>query len=235
MLSWLRRYRRSIFIGTITIFLLGIFVGLGGYYFTGKDNSESVAVVGNSKIPYSIYQARVNQYLDSVRAGLKDKELTDEMAREIRQGMLRDMIVDEILYQQAKALGLEVTEMELAFSIRNTPQFQRDGNFDQALYFQTIRRALRTTPEEYERQQRKSILGAKFKQLIFNSAKLAPSEIREEYVRENKGDKDFDKKGLEFAQALQQRRALEIINFYLKQLSSQIEIRSFLEQREQGV
>ena len=58
---------------------------------------------------------------------------------------------------------------------------------------------MRTTPEDFEQQERKRMLSGKLKQLIFTSAKLLPSELavealKEEYRRGNKGsDKDFAK------------------------------------------
>lgn len=234
MISWLRRYQRPFFVGTIAIFLIGTFVGLGGYFFTRSDVSEAVAVVGATKIPYMRYRIRVDQYLEALREG--KQEVTEESARRIKDEMLREMIVDELLSQQAEAMGLKVTDLELKLSIENTPRFQRDGRFDQALYFQAVRYGLRTTPEDFERQQRKAMLSAKIKNLIFSSAKLMPSELRDEYLRLKKGsEKDYEKQKDSFAAELQQIRALDLINAFLRSVSQGMDIRNFLEQREQGL
>ncbi len=233
MISYLRRHRRPFFVGTIAVFLLGTFVGLGGYFFSGASTAEAVAAVGGKKIPFLQYQARVDQYLDALRE--RNVEVNDSLVAEVRQGMLRDMIVDEILYLEAKKLGIRVTDGELAMSIRNTPSFQRNGAFDQGLYFQIVRYSLKTSPEEYERQQRQALAVFKLKQMIFQSAKLLPGEVLEEYKRANKGStKDFEKKKDEFVQVLQQNRALDLINFYLRQASAQMDIRSYLEERLKG-
>ena len=58
MMSFLRRYKTTLFIATIAIFLIGTFVGLGGYLFTSRDTSQSVASVGSTKIPYQDYVTR---------------------------------------------------------------------------------------------------------------------------------------------------------------------------------
>lgn len=232
MMSWFRRYQRPMFLSVIAVFLIGTFVGLGSYYFIGADHSEAVAVVDGHKIPYLQYRVRVNQYLDALRE--RETKVTEQMEREIRQGILRDMIVDELLASRAEKLGLRVSDLELRLTLEGTPAFQREGRFDQAVYFQTVRSALRMTPEQYERAQRRSLLSAKFKGVFFQGVKVLPAETRAEYARQGRPLKDFEAKKAEFAAALRQERALDAINFYLRQLSAQVDIRSYLEQRESG-
>lgn len=233
MISFLRRYRKPLFIAIIAIFLIGIFVGLGGYLFTSRDVAGAVASVGSSKIPYSRYAIRVNQYLEALRS--RGTEVSDETAKEVRQGLLRDMIVDELLTAKASEFGLVVTDAELSRDIRTTPAFQREGQFNQDLYFMAVRNVFHETPEAYEAWRRKSLLALKLKQLIFHSAKLTPAELREAYAREHKGSlQDFEAKKEEFAARAQQARALDLINYYLRQLGTQVEIRSYLDARESG-
>lgn len=233
MISFLRRYQKTLFIAVITIFLIGTFVGLGGYLFTSKDMSESVASVGAAKIPYSRFIARVNQYVDGIRG--RGADVTDEMVRQIKQEMVRDMIVDELLLVKADEYGLIVTDAELARDVRNTPAFQRNGGFSEDAYFQAVRQIFRETPQGYEETRRRTMLTSKLKQLIFQSAKLAPAELKDLYARDHKGSlKDFEKDKVSFASSAQQKRALDLINYYLRQLSTQVEVRSFLDQRESG-
>ena len=65
------------FVAIIAIFLIGIFVGLGGYLFTSRDTSQAVAQVGAVKIPYSRFVMRVNQWVETLRDQKQD--VTDEM------------------------------------------------------------------------------------------------------------------------------------------------------------
>lgn len=233
ILQTLRRHRRSLFVGMVAIFLIGIFVGLGGYMFTSRDMSEAVAVVGSTKIPYARFSARVNMYLDAMRQ--QGKDVPEAQVNDVKQAMLRDMIVDEVLYQEAGKMGIEVTDLELSAAIRSNRGFQRDGNFDPALYFQAVRQSLRMSPEDYEREQRKSMMAAKLKQLIFESSKLVPGELAEEYRRAKGSMKDFEKAGPTFGVELERTRALDMINFFLRQVSGQLDIRQFLREREQGL
>lgn len=234
MISLLRRFQRPLFIGVIAIFLIGTFVGLGGYLFTSNDTTTAVASVGDVKIPYQRYLTRVNNYIDVLRSRGAD-EVTDEMVREVKVNMLRDMIVDELLVAKGEELGLRVTDEELARDIRSSPAFQRGDRFDEETYFANVRRYYRESPQAYEEMRRKTILAGKVKQLIFLSAKLTPAELKELYAAEKKGNlKNFEKDKAAFLQRAHQLRALEIINYHLRQIGGQTEIRSYLEQREAG-
>lgn len=232
MMSFLRRHKETLIIGVFFIFLAGTFVGLGGYYFTGADNTEAVAVVGGTKLPYMRYRTRLSQYLDAMRA--QGQDISPEDEGRVKQELLREMIVDELLAQQAERMGLYVSDAELANAIQQTAPFQRDGRFDQELYFQAIRYTFKTTPEQFERTHRRSMLSAKLKALMFRMSKVLPGEVRDEYLRSGGALKDWDKRKDEFEAQLRQHRALDTVNFFLRQLSTQVEIRSFLDVREQG-
>lgn len=233
MIGLLRRYRQPLFIAVTAVFLIGIFVGLGGYFFSGADLSDTVAVVGGKKIPYSRFRNRVNQYLEMMREQRK-VEVTQAMETEVKQGMLRDMIVDELLANEAEKMGLRVSDMELSLSIQNTPAFQREGRFDQDLYFQAVRFSFKTSPEQFEADQRRAMLSAKLKSIIARSAKVSPAEIDTEWAVASRA-KGAPKKKEEFAGQLRQKRALDAINAFLRGLAASTEIRTYLDQREQGV
>ncbi len=235
MIGFLRRNRQPFIISIVIIFFIGIFVGLGGYFFTGADTTESVAIVEGAKIPYLRFSARVEQYVDALNNQKPEEPVTAQVRAQIKQEMLRDMIVNELLAQEAGRMGLYVSDTELATAIRQTPGFQRDGRFDQNLYFQSIRFRYKSSPEQFERHQRRDMLSARLKALMFRNAKVVPGELREEYLRAGAGPlKDYETMKAQFLQQLRQQRALDTINFYLKQRAANANIRTFLDQRERG-
>lgn len=234
MISLLRRYRQPLIVSMVVVFFIGIFVGLGGYFFTGADHSEAVAVVDGEKIPYFRFRNRANQYVETLRS--QGTEVTEETTARIKQDLLRDMIVDEILAQEAGKMGLRVSDGELALAIQNTPGFQRDGRFDQGLYFQSVRFQFGSNPAQFEEAQRHDMLAGKLKALMFRNAKILPGELRAEYLRAKAGPiRDFEKNKERFAGELRQRRALDTVNFFLRQRAANADIRSYLEQRERGL
>jgi hypothetical protein len=165
----------------------------------------------------------------------RNAEVPDEMVKRIKVDMLREMIIDEMLLEKAEEMGLTVTDAELARDIRATPAFQAGGEFSPEAYFRAVRSVFHETPQGYEEMRRRNLISGRLKQLIFQSAKLSPSEVQELYAKAHKGSlKGFEKDKEAFAAQAQQTRALDLINFFLRQVSSQVEVKSFLEQRESG-
>ncbi|MBI4061134.1 MAG: SurA N-terminal domain-containing protein [Elusimicrobia bacterium] len=235
MISLLRRHQKSLFVAVISVFLSGTFVGLGGLYFTSRDNDGAVARIGASKIPAQKLLLRVNQYADALRE--KGTEVDDAMMSRLKREMLQDMMVEEMLALKADELGLRVTNDELSRDIRATPAFQRGGQFDQDAYFQQVRSIFRETPQEYERSRRKSIKSGRLKQLLYRMSKAPPSEVDAVYAQAVKSapKKDAAKITKEaVAQNLQQQRAVELINQCLRQISTQIEHQQWFERVEGG-
>lgn len=217
MISFLRRHQKSIFYAVLAVFLSGIFVGLGGYWFTSRDNDGVVARVGENKITASRFSARVNQFADMLRE--RGTELTDETLGRLRREVVNDMVVEEILAGQAEQLGIVITSQELARDIQSTPAFQRGGRFDQDAYFMQVRQLFRESPQQYEIHRRRALQAARVKQLVFRMAKVAPQEAREAYAADKKGNmKDFEKDKAAYTARLQQQRALDLINHWLRQV-----------------
>jgi len=235
MISFLRRHQKSIFVATISVFLSGSFVGLGGFYFTSRDNDGAVARIGASKIPAQRLLLRVNQYADALRA--KGTEVDDATMSRLKREMLNDMMIEEMMALKADELGLKVTNDELSRDIRATPAFQREGRFDQDVYFRQVRAIFRENPQEYERSRRKAIKSGRLKQLIYRMAKVPPAEAEQVYAQLMKtaSKKDAAKITKEaVAQNLQQQRAVELINHCLKQLSATVEHQVWFERVEGG-
>lgn len=234
MISFLRRHQKSIFAATLSTFFGGMFVGFGGYWFTDRDLQGTAARVGRAKISYQRLTTNVNLYAERLRE--KGTELDDAKLAQLKREMLNNMMVDELLSLKADELGLVVTDEELSRDIRATPAFIRSGQFDQDAYFQAVRQTFRVTPQEYERERRKSIKTSRLKSLFYRLSKVSASELRESYAAARKGDmKNFEKEKEPFAASLQQQRALELINYCLHQMQSQVEIQNLLDRAESGV
>ncbi len=232
MISFFSKHRKVIFIGTVTMFLAGIFVGLGGYLFSGAHSSDAVAAVGGAKISYQRFRTQVNQILDRMRDS--ETDVDEAVHGRVKQEVLREMIVEEILRQQAKKIGLRVSDFEVSAEIHGTPQFQRNGVFSPVIYYQIIRQQLRMKPEEYEAWRKNTRLAMKFRQLVSGSIKLSPLEIKEYYIKKNGSLKNFDEEKEKIVQEMSQERFIQLINYFLMQAGSQIKIESFLAKREKG-
>jgi hypothetical protein len=234
MSSFLRRHQKSIFIATMSVFFGGMFVGFGGYWFTDRDMQGVVARVGKIKITNETLTTRVNLYADRLRE--QGTDLDDAKLSALKHEMLNNMMVDEMLSLKADELGLVVTDEELARDIRATPAFNRAGQFDQDAYFQAVRATFHESPQEYEGERRKAIKTSRLKSLFYRLVKVSPDETREAYAAVNKGAlKNFEKEKDSFAMRLQQQRALELVNYCLHQMQSQVEVSNLLDRVDHGV
>jgi len=234
MISFLRRHQKSIFAATLTVFFGGTFVGFGGYWFTNRDLQGTAAKVGGSKISYQRLMIQVNLYAERLRE--QGTELDDAKLAQLKREMLNNMMVDELLAVKADELGLVVTDEELSRDIRATPAFGRGGQFDPDVYFQTVRQRFRQAPQEYEQERRKSIKTARLKSLFYRASRISPAELKEAYASANKGSfKNFEKEKSNFGARFQQQRALELLNYCLRQMQSQVEIQNLLDRAETGI
>lgn len=231
MISFFSKYRRIVFIVTVSIFLVGVFVGLGAYVFTG-DSMEAVADVGGAKIPYRSFIMQVNR----AASGLKDSnaEVNEVMMRTIKSEIFREMIIEELLSQQGAKLGMLVPDFEIAMEVQNTPAFREGGQFSPRAYYQAVFNEFQMSPAEYEAWRKKARLASKFKQFVYTSVKVTPEEAASYYMAKNKSLKNFDKERLKYTDELTREKFGNLANYLLRQLTVRQEIKSYLEQREQG-
>ncbi len=230
MISFFSRHRKPIFIGTVAVFLVGVFVGLGAYMFTG-DASGAVADVGGRKIPYQRFSTQVNRVLNDLRDSGTD--IGDMVRRGAEQEVFREMVIEELMRMQAEELGMSVSDFELSAEIQSTPAFRDGGAFSPRLYYQAIWNEFRMAPSEYEDWRRKARLASKYKQFLFTSVKVTPDELRSYYLSRQKDFKSFEKDKGRILQELQQEKFMQVANYHLRQLVARIEIKNYLDRMQQ--
>jgi len=231
MISFFSKHRRIVFIVTVAIFLVGVFVGLGAYVFTSSA-ADAVAEVGGQKIPYKQFSQQVSR----ISANMKDagSEVNEMLSKTIKQEVFREMVVEELLSQQGAKMGMLVPDFEVAVEVQNTPQFREGGQFSPRAYYQTVYNEFQMSPSEYEAWRKKARLASKFKQFIYTSVKVTPDEAAAYYMAKNKSLKNFDKDRAKFTDELAREKFADIANYMLRQISNREEIKSYLELREQG-
>ncbi|MEW6042349.1 MAG: SurA N-terminal domain-containing protein, partial [Elusimicrobiota bacterium] len=135
-MNWLRKNMRTIFLVTVIGFVAGIFIGFGSYFFGGRGLGDAVAEINGVKIPYRSYYLLFNRIMENYRE--QNKDITETVIEQTRREVLQDLIQEEALYQEAKKYKIVVTDAEVAFDIQRYPAFQKDGQFNQGIYFQIL-------------------------------------------------------------------------------------------------
>lgn len=118
-------------------FVLG---GIGTGFL--RADTSAVKVNGEEISQYAFSQAK-NRQQNAMNAQLGEHfwDLLDnpEYSKQFNQSILNGLIEDELLRQYAKQLKLGVSVNQIKSEIVNSPNFQKDGKFDNALYQQLLR------------------------------------------------------------------------------------------------
>jgi hypothetical protein len=229
MISFLAKHKRFIFTVVVVVFIGSIFF-VSGQVFTAA--SDAVAEVGGTKISYRRFLTQANRALESFKAS--GTEVNDVISKGVKQEVFREMVIEEMLSRQGREIGMRVPDFEVAVEIQNTPQFTEGGVFDPRRYVQTIYTEFQMAPTEYEAWRKQSRLAGKYKQFLLNAVKVTPGELKSSYLAKNKSLKDFDKNKDQYLDELSREKFSQVANYLLRQLTAKIEIKSYLDQREQG-
>lgn len=220
--DFLKKNRQNIFIITIIGFLGGIFLGFGGYLrYTAV--VDTAAVVNGVKIPLQRFNRQVNFAIDNYRG--QGNEITDETIRYIKQQVLRDLIQEEVFWQEAKKCGISVSDQEVFYDIMHIPAFQKDGRFDRETYYRTLILRLKTTPKEFEESRRKRIAMFKLRDFVISGVKLSPLEVMS-YYQTHQPKNDEEKQKL-YQQLLQEKQAAVLEEWY-KQINNNLKVKIYI-------
>jgi peptidyl-prolyl cis-trans isomerase D len=186
MLKVLRENASSWLIKGLLILVAVTFVSWGGSYLLREKKPSYAAMVNGTVIDLreygDAYQTLIKQYRDALGPSFNDKMLAE---LKLKEKLLDDFINRILVVQDAKRLGLTVSDGELQDMIQAVPGFQDGGQFDPRLYERFLR-SQRMSAEEFERLQRERILMGRIVNLVRqNAGKVSEQEIRDTFVLEN--------------------------------------------------
>lgn len=138
------------------------------------------AMVNDVEISIPEYRAAKQQQIQRMRAMLGkqfDAGLTN--TPEFKSAVLNRLIEEELLVQAATDAGLAVSDAYLAARIHAIPEFQgEDGKFSQDRY-QRLLAQQGLSPQQFERQVRRSLLINQFVGSLSDSAIVVPQEVEQ--------------------------------------------------------
>ena len=159
-------YAIVIFI-SIPFMLFGI-----GSYLDGGENIAAATVNGEEIPLASLTNATLQQKqrLQSIYGRLPP-QLDD---RTIKQQAIEGLINNELLRQSVDTNGYRASSAEVSEMIREMPNFQKDGKFDQTTYLQLLT-SNRLTPATFEQQTRDGLSLQQMTQAV-SSTSLVPKQ-----------------------------------------------------------
>jgi peptidyl-prolyl cis-trans isomerase D len=187
MLRILREHASSWMLkGILILVALSFILFFGGYAYFSEKKVTYVAKVNSTTIEWREYndafQNAIKQYREALGPSFSEKMIEELHLKD----KILDGLIDKILIlQEAKRLGLSISDEELREAIESIPAFQMNGQFDKRSYDWSLR-SNRMTPEEFEQGQRQNLLISKVVNLIrLNEGKVSDDEVLDTYLFEN--------------------------------------------------
>jgi peptidyl-prolyl cis-trans isomerase D len=178
MLSILRKHAASGIIKVILFLIVVVFVFWGFEGFR-SDRSGRVALVNGEAITIDEYRLAYNNLLERYRqqyGGQLNEEFIEML--QIRKQAMDSLVNQKLMELEAKKLDFRVSDQELADYIRNVEAFQNGGVFDGRRYREILAR-IRTTSEQFEQEQRISLMIQKLRDFIVGNVKVSDDETME--------------------------------------------------------
>ena len=172
----------------IAIIAVLVFFGFGATNVFSVGDPE-VAEVGDFAITENILGVETERERRRILGQMgPDFDPNDIDRLQLQQYALSQLINRQVLYQTAENLDIKVSADSVNQELLQSAAYQRDGQFDQALYLQQVQ-MLGYRPEEFIDEYANAMGSSQLQQGIQNSALLAEWEIAEIYsVMEQRRD-----------------------------------------------
>ncbi len=189
MISKFKKFQQNFIFSVIIIAIVAV-MALYGLNSKNEEHSGAGAaayvngeVITNAAF-HQVLESTIEEYRQRL-GGQLDERLLAQF--EIPQNTLDEMVRYKLLAQQATRLGFRVTDQELADFIRKAPAFQRDGQFDPALYKKAVpNRGLE------EKRIRESMLIRRMQMYLARRVQVPADMLDREYgLKETKANLSF--------------------------------------------
>ncbi len=184
MLEGIRRYQYSWQVKT-TFAFLALTMSFWGFGGGGLFNRiHPVATINGNQIladqvdreATNLRQVLQQMYGANAAAVLKNIN--------IRQEALDRLIEGQLISEEARHLGISISDEALQQKIATTPAFQRDGQFDFDTY-QELLRGNNMLPSEYENGERKQMIADTLRNMINAGVQVSDDEARHAFNLRN--------------------------------------------------
>ena len=184
MLSLMRKHAGSWIIKFLLAAIIVVFIPWGVQRYT-SERSSRVADVNGTIITVGDYRTSYTNLVEQVRQSFGNN-LNDELiqALQLRKRALDQLIDRALMLQEAEKLKIQVSDEELAETIRNIRAFQTAGVFDNQRYLNALSRT-RLSPETFEEQQREAMIIDKLQNFVTGNVKVSELEARQWYKYNN--------------------------------------------------
>jgi len=183
MISLLQKYKRTLIISIVAVFVLSIgFMGVSGMKTMAM--GDAVAKIGKHKISYKEYTMAYDKVIQNYHQ--MGVEINEEIINMTRQKVLEGLINSKMLYISALDYGINVPNAEISYDILNSQMFNdKEGKFDKKTYGWTVNNVFRMSVSEFENSIRDYKLALDFSNLLESISVVTPREAKTFYRVQN--------------------------------------------------
>jgi hypothetical protein len=184
MLDIIRRKASSWVTRAIFGVVVLVFIFFFGYnqIFVPNQGPQAVLVrVNGFDIRQNEFNLAYRGTVESYKQVFKG-ELPEGMGKMIVNTAMQQLINQRLMIDAAHKMGLRVSDEELAKAIEGNKQFQKEGQFDRALYRDNfLPHFQKETSLNYEDLLRSELLAQKLDDVLHASVKVSPQEAKDTY------------------------------------------------------
>ena len=184
LLSLMRKHAKSWLIKALIAIIAIVFVFYFGYSFSAREGIK-LALVNDEVITAVEYQKNYRSMLEALQREYRGM-WSDNLVKvfDLKNRALDALITQKLVSQEAKKIGLDVTEKEIQDKIMSNPAFQFRGRFDESRY-RSVLQNHRMTPEDFEAIIAREMLQDKVEQLLTTLSPVTDQEVLEQYTFAN--------------------------------------------------
>lgn len=192
MLEYIRDKSQSLGVKLAFVLIILVFVFWGVGNFNDRSAGTLVAVVNGDAITMREFESAYRNAEENLLRN--DPSLTREQLKEQQLGrqVLRDLVTQVLLSQEAVRTGVTITPLELRMAIGGIKSFQNEnGQFDPNVYTRVLA-TQRIAPAQFEHDTSRDMLRQKIYAMVTAPAWADPAEAQKrfEFLRE-KRDVDY--------------------------------------------
>jgi peptidyl-prolyl cis-trans isomerase D len=222
MIEWIRKHMgwmMWIIVGLVTVTFL--FFGI----YPSSPGGRAVAKVGNHVITADDVNRVYRNLYDNYKELLKD-QFNESFAKNLRSQALQELIVNQLLVDEAEHQGLRVSDEELQTTILKMPSFSRGGKFDKKTYEGILDR-INMSPAVFEANQREFLLRQKLERLVRDSVAVDDAELRAEYLKKNPKATpgDFEKNKESFRQSFLAEKQRDALTAFIRNIQGRTPVK----------
>jgi peptidyl-prolyl cis-trans isomerase D len=184
VLSLMRRHAKSWLIKFLIGMIAVVFIFYFGYSFTARSGVK-IAYVNGEPISGVEYQKTYRRYLENLQKAYKsvwNENLIEEF--DLKNKALEELINRKLVSQEARKIGLDITDKEIQDEILSYPAFQYRGRFDEGRY-RALLSQNRMKPEDFETSIAQELLQRKLRQFLMTFSPVTEQEVLEQYTFSN--------------------------------------------------